>query len=514
MIRLKYNNRRHIDIENHFTRQKLRQEWLKNDSLTQDIFNDRDKNSSSKSNKITGVFEETVPITFKQYKDMPKHYSHPMENVVNGIIEELIQKVLIELNVIKLQTGQDSRILINDEKLQLIVRDLIDYDVQENGQGAEDRMKEIIAIIKQHKPIILDFNDLKIWYNYYQSGEYLNYVNSETMRFIKGYKLKFTTVIPTNEKDLAMLKQELDISILQDKKKLEIILRVIKLLVKLKSPPTVKYFKVLLDELLANNLLHYANTIIKYLIKYDFSISLLAEKPNVNLLVEYYKPIIEEEPEMLDTFINYHFLKKESDCVQTLMAYLKFDEIITLEKVLYSSKFQQLISMSRFTKNRLLATSVNVEMSRPLRVSCKVIYNIIDRCIDMKKFEYIDLLVNKLLFHSIKQGDSIEVILSINENINLDGVEFIIDTESIETVISTVFTPELVLLLLKCIQITDDMGRLMWLIPNLDIYILTSLQGRNKKLPGALVLKIYRCLKEFGLDGKLQKYEKILGKGA
>lgn len=374
----------------------------------------------------------------------------------------------------------------------------------------------------------------------------MNYENSETTRFVKNHATGYTKRFSDDEKLIVdsnaifnQLSKEIsnkgpnsDCQML----KLDTLLKVVSQIINSETIPGLEYFMALLQHLNKNGLVNYQTIILKYLIDIRFKASLLSTPDplieNTHLVLHYFKPIIETNPEFLNILFDYYDELGNETMIELLLSYLKFDEVVTLEKIFDKSIYSQLISKSRFIKNRTLNNLVYIDYKRPVVITQEVIFNIINKCIKYQKYQYIDLLINKIIFHSSSQR---QVLLSINESLDLSQFKFIIDNdnEDLGEVLINLFDRDIMVLLLQLVIDSNDLGRLMWLIPNLDIFIDKHLdkdqlmalknhyinnkeerfQQLNKGLQvnTTLIEKIYQSLKKFGLDGKLLNYEKQFG---
>lgn len=546
-------------------------------TLKRDAMNKAFMEESIELEDILDGFTEKTTNVLKEEENLISHlewtYFSPMEATLNGIIAQIITRVITELNLRKtlLNDIPDSLFFTRNVahiigKDQAILENLVALYYNKKREHLPQDLDQFFNMLDKpglHKLIDDDFgsktnfsslSDLRLSYCYNKSGQYLNYEDSELTRFVKGYRPKFTTCIPDDcEETIDRIRNHfLETKPYNDQKlRLELMLKVAHELIQLKAPPSLTFFSNLLTVLNQshNNFLNYEGIIWNHLVDYEFKTSLLSgEDFNPNLIPFYYKSAIENEPMLLHNLANFLSKVKHSQKFIKLLSLLKFDEVVQLEEAFKKSDFNQLISKSRFIKNRneALANILTVQYSKPIFLGIEPFYNLIEKCLELELPNYIDLIINKIIFNSVEGNDGqLSVVFSVNETFNLDQFKFIIDHhKDLNTIITTIFNKKLILLIIKVIDKTDDLGRLMWLLPNLDIVInahkesfrnhtqeINNLLNKhnNKTITNndivdfitkdsnianglnlQLMYRVYKKLHHYGIDGKLVSYERDL----
>lgn len=545
-MQLKYERRVDIDINRFKTRKLLTEMYHR---YVRAIDNQQVLQAFKKPSE-PGYYHQIQ--TIQQLRDQGFHYYNGNEPTVRTIIDGLINTVLVELNLRKLFVGDinDSKLLIKDVAGVLMKNEELMVQLAQfyNGSQLPEQLRQLFDNL--NKPLLVrlmedlgqipsfsSLNTLRMVFSYNKSNDYLNYETSEVSRFTKGLATGYTKRYEDDESLILELRQMFD-SIpenLDQLSKLDLILRITSQLINSKSPPGLNYFTELLDHLNRLDLMTFQTLILTAIVDPKFKVSLLStDDPlidNSELVVYYFKPIIEKNPNFLNILFDYYDKRENESMIELLLSYLKFDEVINLEQLFRRSIYNQLLSKSRFIKNRNLDRLVAIEYTNPVLINYRTLINVINKCVKFRKTEYIDLLINKLIFHSTSNG---QVILSINESLDLTQFKFVIDNEKedVNEILIQLFDRDLMILLLKLAIDSNDLGRLMWLIPNLDIFIerhldhekllnLRKLYNENSddfeslnnelQVNLNLIFYIFRCVKDFGLEGKLLHYEKKFG---
>lgn len=236
------------------------------------------------------------------------------------------------------------------------------------------------------------------------------------------------------------------------------------------------------------------------------------------------------------------------EALRGLLNFFDLAYIADKENVLLKSNLKDLIVRSRFSHNRKKFTQkreYKFNGRDPIFVDFSCVYAAVVACIEHREFTYIDLLLNKLLFHAVIVGDGIKVALHLGQPCSVEkyGAELLTESLSIIELKETLFSKHVFKLLLSASRSSDDIGRLMWLLPHLDDYLAKNLTSVKKHLKRAetylqeaiiwesadekkrrsfraadseaavdleLVEGIYETLSLFGIDGKLASYDTFL----
>lgn len=485
------------------------------------------------------------------------HYYNPILPDVTAMVTDMINTVLIELNLRKVFLGdvKDSKILIQDVgslllKNKELIKQLYLYYDNPDSQLPQDlelfltglnkpQLRQLLDSIAEN-PSFSSLRHFRTFFSYNKTGNHSNYEESETTRFTKNSLSGYTKRHPDDDVLILELNEIFCVPKLglDQLSKVDTILKVISQMINSPSPPGLDYFIAVLNHLNNHYLTSYQTIMLKYMIPIKFRPSLLSQEDTLNqrsdLPLFYFKSIVEKRPDFISTLFNYYAKVGNDVMIEKLLSYLKLDEVIDLEKIFNRSIYNQLLSKSRFIKNRSLNQLTPITYSNPVIIKYDTLINAINKCVQFEKFEYVDLLINKLILHSNLDR---EIFLSINESLDLSNFKFVIDNdnEDLSEVLLFLFDRDLMIILLKLVMQSNDMGRLMWLIPNLDIFVERNLSldkildlkhhmddgnddffGLNESLQVnmSLIYNIHKCLKQFGLDGKVLHYEKIFGIGS
>jgi hypothetical protein len=232
--------------------------------------------------------------------------------------------------------------------------------------------------------------------------------------------------------------------------------------------------------------------------------------------------MIEQTPEILSSLIQYNSHRENLETFKQLLSFYQLDDIIESEKQLDRSYLQSILSKSRFVRHRdrqLNLSEIDFSSLDPVTVTTESIYTTMNCCIELKQFQYIDLLFNKILMHSIEtEHGETKVVLSLGTR--SVGDLLVSKNYSLNYISERVFTKQLFKILIRASRESDDLGRLMWLLPHLDSFLnreliqIVDLPGECCKdscsIDSELIKEIYDALLTFGLEGKVVTYNEIL----
>lgn len=425
-------------------------------------------------------------------------YWNPIEGTVRGMVSEIITTIIIELSIRKVAFHDitDSKVLLKSVPL------LDDEEIQSHLSGTQ--VKELLGQMNNN----VNFASLPLFrsiYTHYKSNDWLVYQDSDFTRFIKGETSGYTERYESDDLIIGITEVFGNVNPLDLLSKAEAMVKVAHLLIRSPSPPSTKVFRVLMDFLDERNMLTYQLIILKHLVPYKARASLLSDEfQNItgSLIVHYYQSLIEKEPKFINTLFNFYDKIGKKEALKHLLSFMKFDEILELERIYNLSIYSQLLSKSRYLRSRRITdlTLVNYHTSKPLKISKEDFYNIIEKCTKHEMFQYIDFMINKIIFQSLDD----EVLLAFHDK----ELQFTIDNENITEIKIKIFDNRLLRTILDTVNKSNDLGRLMWLIPNLDTVL--AYHQENNSLDRELVNEIISTLRTFGLDGKVISYEKLL----
>lgn len=394
-------------------------------------------------------------------------------------------------------------------------------------------------------------------YNFmhFKTSKHLNYDHHDTTRFIQGRNfISFESPERSNSeyiKKIECIFHKYD----NDKHPLKHINLALGIALALlghkDKTPTHGLLRYLMDKLANVRLWNYQSIIYLYIPSTRYYLSTLSSREGeysnkVNVAYQF-TDAVEDDPQILESLIEYQATRNDPEMLIELLSFFKFDEVIAHTRALTKSDLARFISKSRFSFEKLnTIKSIVFSEKKPLFISSQSLLTTIDACINLRQFEYIDLLVNKLLVHSVSLPKGYEIALNFGSDEKDTNTLLLKEKLSPDELASQIFNKDLFVLLLRACRMSDDEGRLMWLIPHLDSYILENasrcneylteirenledflpeVEGQNfllilkKKLSGRhenvpididFIEEIYRTISTFHLDGKLIHYSKIL----
>lgn len=493
----KYEKRRHVDVQKFNRSRHLGSEYSRHLMLLDpqhisQLLNEIEPTTQGSSGPIRNLSD---------FQAMDTRYYSPIEGTIRAIVHETIDTLLVELNLRRHVVGDidDSRILVKDfDRFKSI-----DLE-RESGLVHLDHVESLAS----HD--IYSLPHFRLIYNHYKSGEYLNHENAETIAFLSGVRTGYSS----RQSDYGVFELQINaifnVNCETQMDRISMMFEMVNVLTTTVSPPLMKVLKLILDHLNSHNLIAYLGIILRHICPYKFRASHLSDTKLAKLTALLYQEAIEEEPEILLSIFEFHHKAGNTDVIEQLLCFMLFEEIIELERIFNQSIYKGLISKSRFIKSRTIEnlSTVNFQSKSPLMVSRETIHKIIEICSHHELYIYIDLLVNKAIFQLV--GD--KVLLTFNGN---NDFHFTIDSDDVNGIILQLFTEDLIVLLLKVIEDSNDLGRLMWLIPNLDVYMTHWSQSQVSEtcepLNVSLIFQILKSLKRFGVEGKLMSYENMIG---
>lgn len=534
------------------------------------------------------ILEKNENQSVSTYKDLAntlnngssfRYYASEIQNTMNLIATYFVNSILVEINIRKIFADRylnrypDSFLYrdslmnnIKDEKkkneiLKILVQ-LYNRKENENPQSFdhffESLNRNVIEELLDKEIIESDnFNSIEVYrhnFNVFKSSQYLNYDHSDTLKFIQSSQpMKFKSPEQNNSEYFAKLEPIFNAYDRNDPlSHLNLIANVSRILMTCQEfTPTMSIFNYLLEKFGQIGLYNYQSVIYDNLPSLRYKQSLLAT-PAQNLLkapkmVYQLQDIIENDPKFLNSLIDYQVVRDDSEFFRELLSFYRLEEIAAHEKVLLKSSLKSLVSKSRFSSFRSsIPKSISFNCEYPLFISVDSIYSAIKASIDLKQFEFIDLLVSKLILHSVMINGTINVALTFGKQNNIKTNEYsllIAEELSIFELSRNIFTKELFILLLRACRESDDVGRLMWLTPHLDLYLSTNLeesrdhlaiikqyfndliihqaadvpdiktfinQDSEAPIDSKLISSIHETFSLFRIDGKLLKYDEVL----
>ncbi|CAD1811026.1 hypothetical protein FOB58_002066 [Candida parapsilosis] len=251
--------------------------------------------------------------------------------------------------------------------------------------------------------------------------------------------------------------------------------------------PTIKLWSYLLDKLGNCQLINYQQIVYLSLFQYKHQPTVLADPPPTAdsifapLMADHFVHLIAQDPEMLIPLLRYQLLRKDETMFLELLSFLTLDKIASEMQVIKSP----MLSKSKYKMPKYVP-GLDLD-ERLLTISRASMYQIMEMAIEFQLYQYLDLLFNKIVLHS-RDRSSIE--LNYVEDVLVEG---------------KVFDDALFGILLDAAVKSNDLGRVVWLLPFIDEYIV-EVGVMNDELQAQLL----STLRFFNLEGKLKSYEDIL----
>lgn len=510
------------------------------------------------------------------------YYNVEMQSTLTLVCQYLLNSIIVELNLRNLFKSPETnpseflyRDLIKEikqesHKIEIlqILKPLYDHDTRPTN------FDDFFTNLNQRKIQSLlnglkfndDFDAIETYrrlFQYIKSSQHMNYEESDIASFVKSRNfIKFESNVKSNQQYIDKLQKQFDkyqhylqqealmqqdedyCDYLQDKSSekfnilneiyqnhilnvpniqhLNLGLSIIKVLLTCnQSIPDYDLFKYLLDNLRALELSNFQTLIYKSLPLYNHLPSVLADKHDLQYY--HFQPIIEQNPEILSSLLQYNSDRQRYNTFQSLLSFYLLDDIANYESMLNQSNLKGILSKSKYRNKRWLTSEVYYKSPNSLLVSVDSVYTAIECCINLQLYEYIDSLFNKLLIHGIEHDDSVKVVLSLGGpevSSTIDKQLLLAKTYTPHEIATKIFTKQIFKLLLKASRVSDDLGRLMWVLPHLDDYLKrnrvqffdVSEQSNSNDSPidSELISEIYHALVAHGLEGKINTYDKFL----
>lgn len=198
-------------------------------------------------------------------------------------------------------------------------------------------------------------------------------------------------------------------------------------------------------------------------------------------MADHFVHLIAQDPEMLIPLLRYQLLRKDETMFLELLSFLTLDKIASEMQVIKSP----MLSKSKYKMPKYVP-GLDLD-ERLLTISRASMYQIMEMAIEFQLYQYLDLLFNKIVLHS---RDRSLIELNYVEDVLVEG---------------KVFDDALFGILLDAAVKSNDLGRVVWLLPFIDEYIV-EVGVMNDELQAQLL----STLRFFNLEGKLKSYEDIL----
>lgn len=305
---------------------------------------------------------------------------------------------------------------------------------------------------------------------------------------------------------------------------LSLLAEVIKALVQCHQfTPTSELFTYLISKFDEHGMKNYATMAYQCLFSYGDNASVLAASTNDTQLfsqvsARQFLPIVTESPDCLGALIKYCARRQQTLTFRQLLLFFGLDEVMAHESVLDKSYLSPIIAKLRFLRfkeyRKLDMDLILFKHAEPLAVKPQVVVEAMEACIEMNEFGFVDSLFNKMVMHMTNLG---KVALAFGENHKLENDLILLKKYPVTELSRRYFTQPIIEVMISAAVASNDLGRLMWLMPHVDDYIERGLVGiasenvftSHDRLDPKLVAQLRKALLHFGLEGKLHRYRQL-----
>lgn len=542
-----------------------------------DLFKDSRAENKTKTRSV-GTYE-VMKRNLNNGKNL-LYYRSEIQNSLMLLATYFINSILVEINVRK--TFHDQAIkkyssstlfreslfdnIKSKDKKNEMYKILVGlYDLEESGvPNCLDQFMAKLHLESVDKLINIDlkrsdeFNSLEFLrytFTHIKTTQYLNYDHSDTLKFIKSEcPVAFNSMEINNEEFLEKFNMCFNSYNPEEPLgHLELLVSLVRVILSSqKYTPNYSIFIHLLEKFENCNLLNYQSLVYDSLPSIDDSRLILANPAEgyqkQGRMSHQFQELIEKNPNFLVSLLRYQVPRGDLFTLQELLTFFNLKQVQDHAKLLKKTNLLSLVSQSRFKNKEIRLAFVEFKSDEPILVLVDSIYTAIDCCIKLKQYEYIDLLLTKLILNLCEKDSQLKVVLSFgnNENSALDCRDSLLISKglSLTTIESKIFTKDIFKLLLKTCVESDDVGRLLWLLPHLDNYLATNIESskthiesiaeflnksmlneepisedeyrnfvdanKRSKIDMDLISNIYQALKVLRLDGRILTYDAML----
>lgn len=523
---------------------------------------------------LEGTLLEEMKVVLESVEKQDPTYTSKVSDTISFLCASFVNTFLVELNCTyalnKSLPGnieptsfllrQDLLNCIKDEPKKLEIVKALASAYQGNDKNPAFLLfvaqldKEALADIVSSMATSDSFNSLEHYrYNFlhFKSGQSVNYDHSDTLKAVQSLaKARFTTTKQDNEHYINSLDPVFETyasSAQSETDRLQLLVSITKILLVTTGPtPTYHLFGYLIEKLGNASLLNYQALVFNCIPDYEYKRTVLGSSPDSYIAPKaalHFKAAIEDDARILGPLMLYLSKRPSSSSFENFLSYYRLSEVVNHERVLDNSNYSGIVSKSRFTRNRdINVPSVVFDTDLPIIAPVDVVYNAIHCCIELGHFQYIDPLLNKLIVHTVDLNGNVHVALSFGNQENFSKSEYsllIAQNYTFAQMAHRLFTKDLLILLLRASRMSDDVGRMMWLTPHLDAYLMKHIDASQDHILNIieystskststefttnfwendaialidtkLITEIERTLTALSLDGKRLNYDKFL----
>lgn len=352
----------------------------------------------------------------------------------------------------------------------------------------DGRLKKILNEIKSSFEFN-SINDYRFNFVFFKSSQFLNHSESDIIKEIDGNNFVKFKLNEKNSQEYINNFNKSFIKYNENNDHIELGINIIKnLLYESNFIPTIEIWNYLLKKFNYYKLYNFETIIYESILQYKHQPTILATPKSSNqskpqLMADHFIHLIESYPEILSSLCKYQEVRNDKETFIELLSFLKLDKLAGEIMVLKSP----LLSIAKF---QMPKKCPGIELNnKSLTISRNCLYLIMKSSINLELFEYVDLLYDKIVLDSIDPNN-----IQLNYSIQQKSVE------------GKIFTPELFLIILEACKKSNNLGRVLWVLPFLDEYISLNKDSISNDLKNSIL----EVLTIHNLEGKLLSYKKLL----
>lgn len=446
----------------------------------------------SKRSNIAKLFENSNRPSIEEEKDIiadERSYSAPILNTLLALSHLLVKTFVIELNLKHALGDDETQKLISSDSF-LLHEDLFAF--MKHDREKEELLAKLQALKSDSgnteprplwssldKGMVSKLSDQfaeaeefkcknnRRYDNYHHlSGRWLNYDHSDTFTSIQASASpKFGSSIVNSEEYL----QSFDtiFSAYEDSKaplrNFTLLLQLAKALLRGgECVPSYSIFEFLLDKLGKCGLYNYQSLVYDVLPSFDYRQTAFADSARQEDFASrdaiHFEHMIEENPEILGTLIEYQASRKDFEAFELLLNY--FEPTVTSGQKL-------LEILPSFATRRYSRSSTLLDCEEEICIDLHTMGRAFRSCVEMKNVTAIDKILCKLFLNSVQTDKGVRVVLN---KVKDDKSLLCMRTSSSELP-SLLFTEDILTLLAQAYSELKDQTRARWLLPHLDSFL-------------------------------------------
>ncbi|GEQ67950.1 hypothetical protein JCM33374_g1616 [Metschnikowia sp. JCM 33374] len=428
----------------------------------------------------------------ENYEINPKTrtFSSPIQNSLMSLSHSIISTSLIELNIRyalfdkKLTThfpGTDSlyrsklfQNMSDDKDKQELLSNMSDFCIVPSSnsksflKSLHPKKKEMLFASFRRSDHFADKESQRYDMYIHKSGRWRNYEDSDTAKQISAirgpvfesntvsnvhYFEKFQTLFSSYKSERRPLKH------------INLVLEIARILASDgKFIPSNAIFRDLLDKFGEVGLTNYQHLVYDSLPDFQHRKTAWADGVASHSFAEkkliHFQSLIEEDPQLLGSLIEYNTKRGNASFVKKLFAYLE---------PVHNAYPQSQTILPHFMTKRFDSSSrgSNEALEKPILFENNIIELAIKACVDLEEYKSIDKLLNKLVFNSIDTPSG----LKIFSGSHFGSDKLLLNNFSTDEVVNKLFNENILCMLGQVYVSSKDLRRCEWIAPIIQKYI-------------------------------------------